>query len=226
MLKPYKRISKKELKEDKFVTFTLKARDYIEANAKKIMWGVVVVVVAIFAIYHLVKSKQQANIEANALLGKATFAMSQGRESDAESQLKQVVENYKGVPSAGQGCFLLAKYYWQKDDFVNAKIYFRQYLDDYSDDDLLTSGAYAGYADCLLKEGNTEEAAQNYEKAGRVDKKLPQVPSYLYSAAKTYMESNNFKKAKELATEIVEDYENNEYTGRAEILLHMIEFQV
>jgi len=40
------------------------------------------------------------------------------------------------------------------------------------------------------------------------------------------MESNNFEKAKELATEIIENYENNEYTGRAEILLNMIQFQV
>jgi len=50
------------------------------------------------------------------------------------------------VTAAGQGCFLLAKLYWEQDDTTNAKIYFKKYIDDYGDDDLLFSAALAGYA--------------------------------------------------------------------------------
>jgi len=37
MLKPKKKITKRELKQDKFVIFTLKAKDYIEENARKLL---------------------------------------------------------------------------------------------------------------------------------------------------------------------------------------------
>jgi TolA-binding protein len=225
MLKPYKRISKKELKEDKFVTFTIKAKDYLESNTRTIMWAVIAVVVVIFLASFYVRSKKQANIAANELLGRALFTLNQGKESEAEQQLKELIDNYDGVSAAGEGCFFLAKYYWQNDDCANAKIYFTKYLDDYGNDDLLAAASHAGYADCLLKDGNSREAAENYEKAARVNKKSPQAPSYLYSAAKTYLELDDLSKVKELASEIIENYEESEYKRRAEILLNTVKYK-
>jgi TolA-binding protein len=191
-----------------------------------LMYAGVAVVVVIFLVSFFIRSKKQANVAANELLGKASFAFGQGNESSGETQLKELIQNYDGVTAAGQGCFLLAKYYWQKDDFTNAKIYFKQYLDDYAEDPLLTSGAHAGYADCLYNEGNLEQAARYYESAARIDKNLPLAPSYLFSAAKCFMELNNLPKAKNLAAEIIENYENSEYKSRAEILLNMIKYKV
>ena len=49
MIKPYKKISKRELKQDKFVTYTLKTKEYVENNARLIMWGAVL----IFHMHHL-----------------------------------------------------------------------------------------------------------------------------------------------------------------------------
>jgi TolA-binding protein len=224
-LKPYKRISKRELKQDKFVTITIKAKEYVENNSRMIMWGTVAVLALILIVSFMARSKRQANIKANELLGKATFTLSQGNMQQGETELKELIDNYSGVTAAGQGCFLLAKYYWQKNDYANAKIYFEKYIDDYSGDELLTAAAYAGYGDCLAQEGKTMQAAQNYEKAARVDKESPQTPAYLFSAARAYLTANDLTKAQSLAEEIIKDHEQSEFKNKAEVLISMVKMK-
>jgi outer membrane protein assembly factor BamD (BamD/ComL family) len=225
MLKPYKRISKRELKQDKFVTMTIKAKEYVEAHSRLIMYGTIALLAVIVIVSFLARSKRQANVAANELLGKAAFTLSQGNMQQGETQLKELIDNYSGVTAAGQGCFLLAKYYWQKNDYTNAKLYFEKYLDEYSDDELLTAAAYAGYGDCLSQEGKTLEAAKNYEKAARVDKDSPQTPAYLFSAAQAYMTANELTKAQKMAQEIVKDHAKSEFKNKAEILISMLKMK-
>jgi len=225
MLKPYKKISKKELKQDKFVTYTLKTKEYFENNSRLIMYAAIAILAVILITSWMVRSKRQAGIEANELLSRASMTFAQGNVQEGEELMKQLVENYEGVDAAGQACFMLAKYYWQQNDYTNAKYYFQQYLDNYKDDPLLTSAAYAGYADCLLDERSIEMAAQNYEKAARVDQNSPMVPSYLFSAARAYMDIDQLKKAEKLATEIVDKHEKSEFKNKAEILLGMIKLK-
>ena len=225
MLKPYKRISKRELKQDKFVTMTIKAKEYVEGNSRLIMYGTIALLAVIVIVSFLARSKRQANVAANELLGKASFTLSQGNMQQGETQLKELIDNYSGVTAAGQGCFMLAKYYWQKNDFTNAKLYFEKYLDDYSDDPLLTAAAYAGFGDCLSQEGKTLEAAKNYEKAARVDKDSPQTPAYLFSAAQAYLTANDLAKAQGLAQEIVKDHDKSEFKIKAEILISILKMK-
>ena len=226
MLKAKKKITKRELKEDKFVLFTIKVKDYIEDNAKLLMQMGIGLLIVIILVSFYVRSKKTANIEANTLLGKAQLANMQGNVNTAETVLKQLVEDFDGVTASGQGCFLLAKIYWEKDDTTNSKVYFKKYFEDYAEDNLLTSAAFAGYADCLLQEGNVKAAAEHYEQASKVDRQLPQTPSYLFSAASAYLEVQDFEKAKKLANDIVENYSTSDYKRKAEILLSVVELKV
>ena len=225
MLKPYRKISKKELKEDKFVTYTIKAKEYVENNSKNLLWAGVIIVLAVVAITWYTHSKSQANVSANQLLGQAQFSFAQGKDSVGVEQIKSLINDYAGVPAAGQGCFLLAKYYWQQDDFANAKIYFKKYIDNYGHDDLLTSGAMAGYADCLITDNDAAGAASYYEKAANVNKNLPLAPSYLYSAALAYHDAGDLDQARKVADQIIKNYDKSDYKQKAELLLEMIKLK-
>lgn len=225
MVKAYKRISKRELKEDKFISYTLKAKEYVENNSRMLTWLGVGIVVVILLVSFLARSKRQANLQANELLGQASFAFNMGNVQQAEEQMKQLIENYQGVTAAGQGCFFLAKYYWQQSDYENARLYFKKYLDDYADDKLLTSSAFAGYADCLLQTGDVRGAADNYQKAAETGKDSPLVPSYLYSAARAFMEAGDFERSRNMAQKLIEDHADSEYKNKAEILLNMIKLK-
>ncbi len=221
MLKPKKRITKRELKEDKFVLYTIKAKDFIESHAKLLIQIGVGVLIVIILVSFYVRSKRTASVEANALLGEAQLVMNQGNTDKAQELLQQLATDYEGVTAAGQGTFLLAKLYWKQDDCENATLYFKKYFDEYGNDDLLTSGAYAGYADCLLEEGKVQEAAENYEKAANVKKNLPLAASYLFSAAQAYQQLENWSKVKQLTGEIIENYSDSQYKTQAEILQNM-----
>jgi tetratricopeptide (TPR) repeat protein len=222
MLKPKKKLTKRELKQDKFVTFTLKAKDFLEENSKLLIRaGIGLLILIILASFYY-RSKRSANIEANSLLGEAQLASQLGDLDREETVLTRLVEDFDGVKSSGQGCFLLAKLYWEREDFENAKKYFKKYIDDYADDNLLFSGALAGYADCLNHEGLKSEAADYYERAARVDRSLPSTASYLFSAALAYYEVEDFDKAKKIAEDLINNYETSGYKNKAEILLSKI----
>ncbi|GAB4332604.1 MAG: hypothetical protein Kow0037_10270 [Calditrichia bacterium] len=225
MLKAKKKITKRELKEDKFVTFTFKARDWIEENAKTLIYGGIALLVLIVLISFYTRSKQNANIQANAMLGEAQLAMSQNDSDKAERLLLKLVEDYSGVTAAGQGCYVLAKLYWEKEEFAKAETYFQKYIDDYADDELLTASALAGLADCYLHKQDVKGAAELYERAAKVNKDLPLTPSFLYSAARAYMESEDSAKAASLAKEIIKNYEKSDYKNKAELLLNMLQFK-
>lgn len=225
MLKPKKKITKKELKQDKFVLYTLKAKEFAEAHSKLLFQGGIALLILIVLIVLYARSKQSAGIKANELLGEAELAQNIGNLQRAEEVLKQLVEDYDGTYAAGEGTFMLAKLYWQRNDTTDAETYFKKYFEDYGDDDLLTAGALAGYADCLVWQKKPAEAARYYEKAGRVNEENPLTPSYLYSAAKAYFDAQNYQKVKSLASEIAEKYEKSEFKSMAEILMHMAELK-
>ena len=76
MLKPKKRVSKQDLKEDKFVKTTLQVKTYIDENYRQ----VVTVVLSVFAIIVILivygQLKDQARVEAQAELGIAQIEYS------------------------------------------------------------------------------------------------------------------------------------------------------
>ena len=225
MLKPKKKLTKRELKQDKFILYTLKAREYAEEHARTLMYAGIGILVLILIVTLYINSRRSAAEHANQLYGEALFEYNRMNQSKAKEMLKQLLEEYSGTKYAGQGCFLLAKIYWQNDQYDSAKIYFRQYIDDYADDKLLTAAALAGYGDCLLSEGNTAEAAVYYERAAKVDTDNPLAASYFYSAARAYFETGNKDKARTLAQRVVDDYDRSVYKGKAEVLLNMIKLK-
>ncbi len=225
MLKARKKISKRELKEDKFVLFTLKAKDYVENNAKMLIRVGIGVLVLIIVVTLYVRSKHNAGIKAASLFGEAQFYYDRNNYNQAEEKLNELISDYAGVKAAGHGDFLLAKIYWQQSDWENAQKYFKKYIDDYADDDILTSAAMAGYADCLVNQGNSQEAAQYYEKAARVNKELPSVAGYYFSAARAYYDAKEFKKSEEMANHLIENYKDSQYVSEAKILLNMAKME-
>ncbi len=228
MLKPKKdvKISKKELKEDKFVLAVFKAKDFLEAHAKEIMYGVIAVVAVVLIVSFYNSSRKKAEESANVMLSEAQVLLSQGQEDDGIARLNDLADRYEGTDAAGYATFLLAKHYLDKGDTVKAKSFFKKYIDDYGNDKMLLQAAMVGYADCLVMEKNYEEAARYYERAARINPDFPEVPAYIFSAAMAYKQAGNVDKARKLFKEIVEKYERSPYKAQSEIFLKYLEMKV
>ena len=147
MLKPRKRLTKRQIKEDKFVTYYLKAQDFINQNSRYVMWGIIGIPVAIFASFvfsNIQKGKEQsANIE----LSKARIDYFAENYESAISTLNNLAENYAGTKSGKKGLYYLANAHFMSSNFDEAEKNFRQFLDKSSDLDLMVS-ALAGIAAC------------------------------------------------------------------------------
>ncbi|KYK22050.1 hypothetical protein AYK24_02670 [Thermoplasmatales archaeon SG8-52-4] len=225
MLKPRKKLTKRELKQDKFVLATLKAKDFLEENSKIVTRSILALVLLIVVVTFFIRSKQTANLEAATMLGQTQLILSQGQRSSAIDSLKLLIETYDGTQSSGKAAYILGKLYWEDNNFETAKAYLEKFIDSYSDKTVISQSALALYADCLMNEGNISEAAKFYEKAAKINKQLPETPSLLFSAAECYKEAGNLKKAENLVNEIINKYEKSPVKSRAEILLEIIEYE-
>lgn len=216
--KDFKRFSKKELKEDKFIQFTLQAQDWITENLQKILLAVLVLVAAIVFVGYYNSSKQAATAEAESLLSKAQQEMLSGQKESANAMFEEIITTYNGTNAAGKAAYFLAKSYWDDNKVVEAKQYYKEYVDNHGGNNILTQAALAGYANCLAFEKDFQSAASYYEKAANTDLDFPQSDAYLYSAAQAYYQAGNVTKARSLVEKVVDDSKNPGVRNQAAIL--------
>jgi len=224
MQHPRKKITRKELKEDKFIIATIKAKEYLDKNSKLIIRGIIGLIIVAVIVIFFVRSKKEANAKAATMLGQAQLMLSSAKQTAVLDSLNLIVDRYDGTIAAGKATFLLGKLNWEKNDFENAKKYFKEFIDDYSDETIVTQAALAGYADCLMQEKNYHESAQYYERAAKINPDYPESPGYFFSAAAAYKEAGEYGKAEELAEKIVNDYQNVQIKNKAEILLESLKY--
>ena len=205
MLKPKKKISRHDLKEDKFVKFTLQAKSYFDENYQKIMrTGLVVgavIVIIIFYYFNL----QETNQEANSQLGIAEIEFANGNLAKAGERLSQLIEEYDGTDAADQAMFLLANIYYQQKKYSDARLYFEKFVEAYSGSNILLASGYAGLAACYEMEENFSEAAQLYERAADIDPQFTESDNYYYLSAICYKKSGNTQKARVLFEQLASE---------------------
>lgn len=219
MLKARKRITKRQIKEDKFVTFYFKAQDFIQQNLNKVLIGLGIFAAIILITFLIIHSKQSAELNASVKLAEANSKLMRGELQPAIDILLNMSEDYSGTRSAARGVYMLAYSYFQKGEFDNAAKYFRKYLDDYGDDPILISGAYSGLAASLEQQGKFQEAAQNYEKAAIKYSSHFSAPQQLMDAARCYKLINRFADAKRCYEKLIERYPTSALKSEAEMLL-------
>ncbi|RMF65549.1 MAG: tetratricopeptide repeat protein [Calditrichaeota bacterium] len=215
---PRKRLTKRQIKQDKFVTYYFKAQDYIVRNTRTILSGAAAIVVLLVAIFIYSSKQAEKEKEAVVQLTKARIEYFAGKYDAAIPLLNNVVESYGGTRSAKEGLFYLANAYFFTQKYDEARQAFEKFLDE-SDDDILNASAMAGIAACLEETGKYLEAAKAYEQAARKYSEGFQAPQNLLNAARCYVHVGEKESARQLLNEIVEDYADSNAKTDAEVLL-------
>jgi TolA-binding protein len=221
MLKPQRKMKKKEIKEDKFVKFTLEAKSYVEENAKQVMTIAGGIIALILMIMFYVYVHNGTVTDATTLYGKATLEYQAMNYSKAKGFLEKLVEEYDGTDAADRGKFLLGNIYYKEKNIADAKKYFQDFVDSYSDSDILLASGYAGLASCYAFEKDYGSAAEYYEKAYKAIGKLPEGANFLYLAGLNYRKAGDFENAKEAFRKVSEEYKNSErsFDAKEELIL-------
>lgn len=214
MLAKRKKISKKEMKEDKLVTYYYKAKDLAKEFQAKLLIGLGVVAVIIVAIILMGQNAEKNNQKANALLSKVYPLYEAGQYKEAIegkkleniSGLKQIADEY-GSSEAGEISKLyLANAYYFVGEFDNSMKYYKDFS---GSGDIFKATAYAGIAACYEAKKEYKDAAEYYQKASSVSKSNATNPEYLLKAGINYIAVNQNSEAKELFLKIKEDYKTS-----------------
>jgi tetratricopeptide (TPR) repeat protein len=211
MLKPKKKITKKDIKEDKLVSTYFEATKWYEEHKKvvsSVVTGLVIVIIAAIVIRNnIVSSNEQATTELSKILkyydqGNYEAAIN-GIPQENVRGLLAVVNEYGSTHAGEFAKFYLANSYYALGNYDKALEY---YLEVDLKDDLLQASAYAGAASCYENKGNHSSAASYYEKAAMRGKENVQAAEQLQRAALNYAAAGNRGKAVELLKKIKKDF--------------------
>jgi tetratricopeptide (TPR) repeat protein len=204
MLKPKRKITRHNLKEDKFVKTTLQVKTYFDENYKQVVTMVIVVFAMVVFIIGYRYYSEQAGQEANTNLGIAQVEYTNGNLDKALQRLLVILERHSSSDAADQAMFLLANIYYQQKNYEQASFYFEEFVDSYSGSDVLLASGYAGLAACREIEENFAEAGQYYQKAAEIAPDFSEADNYRYLAGLSYKKANDFDQARIQFTEIVD----------------------
>lgn len=217
MLTPRKRITKKELKEDKLITFYAKGRDWAEENYKLI--SIISVVVVLFIAGSLFISNKRARSEAGASvqLAKAVHVFDSSDYDGAIGLLSSIVDDNGGVKSGHIARLYLAQALYRTDEYAAAKEHFAKAAKQFDDIHLKTS-ALSGVAACLEQQGQYTEAAEQYKKIVTKYPDAPMAPYFLLRAARCSESAQDSAGAEILYKKLVADYPESQEKNDALLL--------
>ncbi|HAL56898.1 MAG TPA: hypothetical protein DCP63_10600 [Bacteroidetes bacterium] len=216
MLKAQKKISKREIKEDKLVTSYFEAKSWYQENKKlvsSVLTGLVVVVIGIVVITNNMRTN---NEKATAELGKVIRYYDQGQYELAINGnpqenvrgLAAIVSDYGSTESGEIATLYLANSYYAQENYDKALEF---YLDVDVSDELLSATALAGAAGCYEAKGDHETAATYFERAAFKNGKGVLAPENIFHAAHNFSLAGKKEKAVELYKKLKKDHPTSSY---------------
>lgn len=211
MIQKKKKLSRKEIKEDKLLNFYKTAVVFFEKHKNKIFIyaGVLVAVAAI--VYFYVNQKTETNEKAGLELSRimplydqgAYLEAIEGRQGTNIIGLKKLVEDFGGSENGETAKIYLANSYAFLGNYDEAF----KYYNDYSGSiDYFEAASLAGQAGYYAVQEDFEKAADLYLKASKISKINSQNPDYLLNAGIYYLKAGEKEEAKILFNRIKDDY--------------------
>jgi len=217
MLKPRKKITRKELKRDPLMETLYRMRHWwLQHRTKVSRYGGVglVVVVLVFLVF---RWRASQNEKAAAVVGMAFVEYGQGNYSTVIALLSAHVDEYSGLKSFGNGLYLLARSELFVGDTTGAEEHYRLYLDEnYGDDPLIKAGALTGLGIIAEGRGQYRDAAELFKKANQSAPTASLKQQYAIYAGRNYILSEQPAEALDIRQPIL-DSDGLDFQKRSEV---------
>ncbi len=224
MLKPKRRMTKKDLKQDEFLEFIYKAERFFRQNVKLLSYiamGVAIVVVIGLIMYN---SRKSAEVQASAAVGAAQSLFDQGKYTQVIEELRPVFEQYQGTSNAGIAVYYIASAYNRQGNYEQATNYYELYLNKYDNDRLLSASALAVLGAIQADDQNYEDAMNRYQKAIRRAPHRFLAHQFTLEAARTAFTAGQLANAETMLSTLLENEQiEPQIKSNAEEMLAMIQ---
>lgn len=219
MAKQQKRLTKKEMKEDKVADFFLAVANYAQRNSRRIT-GVMVVIAIVAMIFTLaMRQRRAAELEAQTMLARATLDLKQGNFSSALQGYAGIMDRFRGTRGYSDALFFSADANFSTGRFDSAMVFFEKYLSQKKRRPVFTVSAELGVAQCLEELGRFIDAAAGYLKVQREHAEEPLAPDALFGAARCYDLAGDLKQAETIYKELIDRYPKSRQANLAKMPL-------
>ncbi len=211
MITKKKKLSKKEIKEDKLVSFMFRIEHFYEKYKSKLMLYGGILIVAIAAAYFYINKQDELNNRASLELSRIMDIFDSGSYLEAIEGiqgtniigLKRIVEEYGSTENGETAKIYLAGAYSYLGNYEDAF----KYYEDYSGSiNIYKASALAGMAGYYATKNKYEKAADFYKNAANIVEVNAQNPDYLLNSALNYYNAGDKDEARILFEKIKEDY--------------------
>ena len=211
MLTKRKKLSRKEIKEDKLVTVYYQAIAFFEENKNRIAMYAGILAVLIIVIILFMNNKKKNNEIAGTELARVMNVYDsgnyleaiEGRAGTKLTGLKKIVDSYGSTENGEIAKIYIANSYNNLGKLDEAYKYYQDYS---GSDKIFKATALAGQASYQAYKKNYEKAADLYKKAAFVSDSDVLNPEYLLNAGINYMAAGKNSDAKELFDKIKKDF--------------------
>ncbi len=212
------KLTRRQIKEDKFATFMLTAKNRFEENWQYYVIGAVAVILAVVAVVYYVNSSASGREEAAKKYSEALASSGSGNNQVAILNLQQIVDQNADATTTRQAVFMLGQLNLESRNYPEATRYFEQFASKYRDDKLMYAAALAGLGVCAENQGQYADAAAKYQQAAEAYPGGPSEGDYLASSMRSFLEAGDVEKARTQLAALKDKFKNTEIANRAERL--------
>lgn len=190
------KMSKRQIKEDKFTAFMLNSKQKLQDNWQFYAIGLLAVILIIIAVPYYMSSQEATSVEAATAYSNAINNYAQGNVQGAITELYQVIDDYSGTDVVEKATFMMGKFQLENKNYSEAVNYFEQYAQKYKVNKFKTAASYAGIGAAYENQGQFAQASEYYVKAADVDPENLMSADYLLSAVRTDLLQGNTENAR------------------------------
>ncbi len=219
MARKHRKLTKKEIKEDRVAEFFVEMVQYTRENSKRIVGIALVGVVALLIATVAIRERRAAENEAEVWVWRANMDMKTGNVGSAMQAYSAVIERYRGTWGHSDASFFLANARFAVGQYDSARVQFGKYLNLGKRRREFTVSSKEGIAQCLEELGGYREGAESYLKVQREHPDSPLAPDALMGAARCYRLAGDLASAENAYNNLLEIYPDSNQAALAKILL-------
>jgi len=167
MLKPQRKITRKEIKRDPFLETIDKIEYNFEQNKKTYLNIALGLIAVIISVNVLLNKQGQKDIDSNSALGIALVAFDNQDYENAKFQFETIVSDFSGTNSSNIANYYLGKISFENNELIKAESYLNEYLNN-SEPDILIPGTIKILSNIALKNNEFDEAIKLLDRGLRL----------------------------------------------------------
>ena len=167
MLKPQRKITRKEIKRDPFLETVDKIEYNFEQNKKTYLYIALGLIAVIIGVNVLLNKQVQKDIDSNSALGMALVAFDNEDYENAKFQFESILSDFSGTNSSNIANYYLGKISFENNELIKAESYLNEYLNN-SEPDILIPGTIKILSNIALKNNEFDEAIKLLDRGLRL----------------------------------------------------------